>query len=313
MNIQKSNKPIDLLLIEDNPGDLLLTKRMLEKAEHTKFHINHADSLSAGIQRAIEGSLDVILSDLNLPDSPCVETFFRLKRQVPEIPIVVLSGFADEEMSHKAIRGGAQDYLIKGQIDGNILERSLLYAIERKMAEDTINKLAYHDALTGLPSRTLFSDRFAMAMADSKRNDKNTALIMLDLDHFKNVNDTFGHDAGDDLLIEVSGRLTSILRQTDTVCRMGGDEFALLVSDASAKEMIEEVAQRILAAIGNPFSLHGVKAWISASLGIAIYPEDGENLETLFKHADIAMYEVKKIGRNNYLYYQPGMQSGSLD
>lgn len=313
MNIQKSSKPIDLLLIEDNPGDLLLTKRMLEKAEHTKFHINHADSLSTGIKRAIEGSLDVILSDLNLPDSPCVETFFRLKLQVPEIPIVVLSGFADEEMSHKAIRAGAQDYLIKGQIDGNILERSLLYAIERKMAEDTINKLAYHDALTGLPSRTLFNDRFIMAMADSKRNDKNTALIMLDLDHFKDVNDTFGHDAGDDLLKAVSVRLTSILRQTDTVCRMGGDEFALLISDASVKEMTEEVAQRILTAIGKPFSLHGVKAWISASLGIAIYPEDGENLDILIKRADISMYKVKKVGRNNYLYYQPGMKSGSLD
>ena len=128
-----------------------------------------------------------------------------------------------------------------------------------------------------------------------------------------NVNDNFGHDAGDDLLKEVSSRLISVLRQTDTVSRMGGDEFALLISDASAREMIEEVAQRIIAAIGKPFSLHGVKAWISASLGIAIYPEDGENLETLFKHADMAMYEVKKIGRNNYLYYQPGMRSGRLD
>jgi diguanylate cyclase (GGDEF)-like protein len=313
VNIQESSKPIDLLLIEDNPGDLLLTKRMLEKAEHTKFHINHADSLSTGIKRALEGSLDVILSDLNLPDSPRVETFFKLKLHVPEIPIVVLSGFADEEMSLKAVRAGAQDYLVKGKIDGNILERSLLFAIERKKAEDIINTLAYHDSLTGLPSRTLFNDRFAMAMADSKRNDKKTAVIILDLDHFKNVNDNFGHDVGDDLLKEVSGRLTSILRQTDTVCRMGGDEFALLISDASAREMIEEVAQRILAAIGKPFSLHGVKAWISASLGIAIYPEDGENLETLFKHADIAMYEVKKVGRNNYLYYQPGMKSGSLD
>jgi diguanylate cyclase (GGDEF)-like protein len=307
VNIQKSSKPIDLLLIEDDPGDLLLTKRMLEKAEHTKFHINHADSLSTGIKRALEGSLDVILSDLNLPDSPRVETFFKLKLHVPEIPIVVLSGFADEEMSLKAVRAGAQDYLVKGKIDGNILERSLLFAIERKKAEDIINTLAYHDSLTGLPSRTLFNDRFAMAMADSKRNDKKTAVIILDLDHFKNVNDNFGHDVGDDLLKEVSGRLTSILRQTDTVCRMGGDEFALLISDASLKEMIEEVGQRILAAIGKPFSLHGVKAWISASLGIAIYPQDGENLETLFRHADIAMYEVKKIGRNNYLYYQPGI------
>jgi len=311
--MEKTGKKIDILLIEDNPEDLLLTKRMLEKAEHTSFNINHADNLSTAIQRAGEGSLDVILSDLNLPDSPRVETIFKLKLHVPEIPIVVLSGFADEEMSLKAVRAGAQDYLIKGKIDGNILERSLLFAIERKRAEDTINALAYHDSLTGLPSRILFNDRFAMAIADSKRNDKKTAVIILDLDHFKNVNDTFGHDAGDDLLKEVSCRLTGILRQTDTVCRMGGDEFALLIPDASAKEMIEEVAQRIIAAIRKPFSLRGVKELISASLGIATYPEDGENLETLFKHADIAMYEVKKLGRNNYLWYQPDMKSGSLD
>jgi diguanylate cyclase (GGDEF)-like protein len=313
MDIEKGSKPIDLLLIEDNPGDLLLTKRMLEKAEHTCFHINQADTLSSGIKRAVQGSIDVILSDLNLPDSPRIETFFKLKLQVPEVPIVVLSGFDDEEASLKAVRDGAQDYLIKGKIDRHSLERSLLYAIERKKAEDIIKKLAYHDSLTGLPSRTLFNDRFNMAIADSKRNNRKTALIMLDLDHFKDINDKFGHDAGDEVLKEVSTKLTDILRQTDTVCRMGGDEFALLIPEIKAKEMVDEVAKRILVAMGTPFSLHEVEERITASFGIAIYPDDGLNLEALTKHADMAMYKVKKIGRANYLYYQPYMKGEDLE
>jgi diguanylate cyclase (GGDEF)-like protein len=311
VDIQKANKSIDLLLIEDNPGDMLLTRRMLEKAEHTSFHISYADSLAKGIERATQSTLDVILSDLNLPDSPDVETFFRLKLRVPEIPIVVLSGFADEEMSLKAVRQGAQDYLIKGQINNIVLERSLLYAIERKRAEDTIKKLAYNDALTGLPSRILLGDRFAMAAADSQRNNRKTALIMLDLDHFKDINDNYGHDAGDEMLKEVSNRLVSILRQTDTVCRNGGDEFILLIPQINTKEMIDEIAQRMLVAVGKPFNLHGVEKRISASLGIAMYPENGKSLEILIKRADMAMYEVKKTGRNNYLYYSLDPKSGT--
>jgi diguanylate cyclase (GGDEF)-like protein len=311
VDMQKTSKSIELLLIEDNPEDMFLTKRMLEKAEHTSFHISYADSLAKGIERAAQSALDVILSDLNLPDSPDVETFFRLKLQVPEIPIVVLSGFADEAMSLKAVREGAQDYLIKGQINNIVLERSLLYAIERKRAEETIKKLAYHDPLTGLPSRLLLSDRFAMAAADSQRNNRKTALIMLDLDHFKDINDNYGHDAGDEMLKEVSDRLVGILRQTDTVCRNGGDEFILLIPEINTKEMIDEIAQRILVAIGKPFNLHGVEKRISASLGIATNPENGNSLEILIKHADVAMYEVKKTGRNHYLYYATDQKSST--
>jgi diguanylate cyclase (GGDEF)-like protein len=194
-----------------------------------------------------------------------------------------------------------------------LLAWSLRYAIERKRAEETIKKLAYHDSLTGLPSRTLFNDRFTMAMAESKRNNKKMALIMLDLDHFKDINDNFGHDAGDELLKEISARLLNTLRKTDTICRMGGDEFAVLITDVSATEMIDEVAQRIVLAVGKTFTLQGVEQKISASLGIAIYPEDGETLDILIKHADTAMYEVKKTGRNNYLYYQPSINSNSLE
>jgi diguanylate cyclase (GGDEF)-like protein len=312
MPIEKMGQPIKILQIEDNPDDQLLTNRMLEKAKYTPFEINFADTLSTGIQYTTEWPVDIILLDLNLPDSLGVDTYLKLKLQVPEIPVVVLSGSEDEEMSLKAVHAGAQDYLIKGQIDSNLLVRSLRYAIERKSAEDIIKNLAYHDSLTGLPSRTLFNDRFTMAIADSKRNDRKTAFIMLDLDQFKEINDNFGHDIGDEVLKEVSTKLTGILRQTDTVCRMGGDEFILLIPEIKAKEMVDEVAKRIVAAMGTPFTLHGVLERITASFGIAIYPDDGVSLETLTKHADMAMYEVKKTGRDNYLYYQPYMKGEGL-
>ena len=309
VDIDKTRQYIKVLLIEDNPDDQILTKRMLEKSTYSSFDITIAGSLSLGISYVGDVTLDAILLDLDLPDSLGVETFLKLNLHAPEIPIVVLSGFGDEEDALKAVREGAQDYLTKGQIDSNMLARSLRYAVERKRAEELIRKLAFHDSLTGLPSRTLFNDRFLMAVAESKRNNKKIALIMLDLDHFKDVNDKFGHDIGDDLLKEISARLMNILRKTDTICRMGGDEFALLISDVTENEVIDEVAQRVLLASRNQFILRGIELQISASLGISIYPADGETLEILTKHADIAMYETKKMGRNNYLCYHPGMNT----
>jgi diguanylate cyclase len=308
-----TGKSIDVLIIEDNSNDQLLVKRLLEKTNRGCFEIRFADNLRTGMDCAAQPNIDVVLLDLNLPDSSGVDTFLKLKLHVPDMPIVVLSGFEDEEESLKAVRGGAQDYLVKNWTDGNSLVRALRYAIERKKAEDAIKQLAYHDCLTGLPSRILFSERFAMSISTGMHHGKQGALMMLDLDHFKEINDNLGHDGGDELLIEVSARLTNVLRQTDTVCRLGGDEFALLMSDISSKEIIEEVAQRILKAIQKPFIIHGIEKIISSSVGIALYPEDGENLETLIKHADVAMYRVKKAGGNNYLYFQKGINIGGLN
>jgi diguanylate cyclase (GGDEF)-like protein len=164
--------------------------------------------------------------------------------------------------------------------------------------------VAYHDFLTGLPSRTLFNDRFTISISNSVRDGKQAALMMLDVNHFKEINDNWGHDAGDELLKEFSNRLINTVRQTDTICRLGGDEFALLMPEVSSKEVVEEVALRMLKTMHNPFIIQGSEKIISASMGIAIYPEDGENIERLIKHADVAMYEVKKAGGNNYRYYQ---------
>jgi diguanylate cyclase (GGDEF)-like protein len=290
-------KPIEVLMIEDNPADFLLTQRLLEKAGDMQFHINSANRLSRGIDRAAEGEIDIILLDLDLPDGHGLDTFLRLKSHLPRIPIVVLSGIADEEISRQAVLEGAQDYLNKGQTDSVLLEHSIRYSIERQKAEDRIRILAYHDPLTGLPNRRLLIDRGLLSLAESKRYNNKTALMLLYLDNFKDINDRLGHEAGDEVLKELAGRLINSLRLTDTVCRLGGDEFAILISEMNGTEAVTVVADKLLEAVRKPLAIGGR---ITVSLGIAFYPDDGEDLQTLLKAADLAMYEAKKSGGDSY-------------
>jgi diguanylate cyclase (GGDEF)-like protein/PAS domain S-box-containing protein len=174
---------------------------------------------------------------------------------------------------------------------------------ERKRAEETIKQLAYHDHLTGLPNRVLFNDRLKPALAQARRNQQRLAVMLLDLDRFKDANDTLGHPVGDELLQAVAERLTTVLRESDTVARMGGDEFLLILPGIVRVEDAIGVAQKILEALREPFALDGRELHITTSLGIAIYPDDGEDGDTLVKHVDIAMYRAKERGRDNYQRY----------
>ena len=182
---------------------------------------------------------------------------------------------------------------------------------ERKRAEETIRQLAYHDTLTGLPNRRLFNDRLNLALAHAHRNQQKLAVMLLDLDHFKDVNDTLGHGVGDQLLQVVSEQLTNLLRKGDTVARMGGDEFMLLLPEVAGGEGAAEaasasvVAQKILEAIREPFVLNGHELHVTTSIGIAMYPDDGGDADMLMKNADIAMYRAKDQGRDNYQCWQP--------
>ena len=180
---------------------------------------------------------------------------------------------------------------------------------ERKKFEEAIKQLAYHDPLTGLPNRTLFNDRVTLALAHATRYDGRFALLMMDLDKFKEVNDTLGHDIGDELLKGVSRRLKSAIRKVDTVSRMGGDEFVLLISELTNEEDAANVAQKILKSINQPFVLDKNEINITTSIGIAVYPEDGKDIDDLIKHADFAMYTIKRGGRNGYMRYTPDMDS----
>lgn len=175
---------------------------------------------------------------------------------------------------------------------------------ERKASEEKILHLAHHDNLTGLPNRNLLYDRLTLALSGARRNHKKLALLFVDLDNFKAVNDGYGHHVGDELLKEVAQRLSGLFRSSDTVARLGGDEFLILINEVSDEAAAVAAAEKILAAIPSDLEIGGKKMGVTPSIGIAIYPEHGENLETLIQHADDAMYASKNAGRATFAFYK---------
>lgn len=181
---------------------------------------------------------------------------------------------------------------------------------EKKRSEERIKQLAYFDQLTGLPNRVQLTDRFTYTLQLSERSGASFVLMFLDLDHFKSINDTLGHSVGDKILIEVANRLRSILREEDTLCRQGGDEFILLLPD-TAVEGARDVALKMIKTITQPSQIEDHELTSTISIGIAVYPDDGQNFETLFKNADTAMYRVKQTSRNDYRFFTEEMQAHS--
>ena len=184
---------------------------------------------------------------------------------------------------------------------------------ERRQAEEQIEYQAYHDALTDLPNRLLFRDRLTMALAHAKRQQSPLAVMFLDLDRFKYVNDTLGHSLGDELLRAVANRLRAVLREGDTIARMGGDEFTVLLGDLNSPDDAAKIAQKLLDTIGHPLSVEGHELYVTPSIGIALYPGDGDTAEALLKNADSAMYRAKEAGRNSYQLCTPAMNSRAAE
>jgi len=180
---------------------------------------------------------------------------------------------------------------------------------ERKQAEEKISKMAYHDHLTGLANRALFDDRLQQAGAHVQRNGKMMAVLMLDLDRFKLINDELGHEWGDRALVDVSSRLLNCVRATDTVARFGGDEFSVVLLDVSSEVFVCKVAEKMIAAIGQPIMLKGAEYTMGVSIGICLASVDDQEMENLVRRADAAMYQAKESGRNCYRISSPIMRS----
>lgn len=183
---------------------------------------------------------------------------------------------------------------------------------ERRAAEERVRYLAHHDSLTGLPNRSLFSERVGHALAHARRHDTRVAVMFVDLDRFKIVNDSLGHDVGDRLLKLVAERMQTCLREEDTVARLGGDEFAVLINDADDAPTLAMIAQKVIDALCVTMQLDEHELSVGASIGISVYPDDGDSAEMLLKHADMAMYQVKGAGRNHLRFYMPQMNERAL-
>jgi len=433
-----------LLLIEDNPGDARLLRELLNEQDMQQIELTHVEYMRDAEKYLAGHDTDMILLDLGLPDVQGLEAVRRAHRAAPHVTLVVLSGMDDESMALQAMQEGAQDYLIKGQIEPRELVRALRYAVERKIieeslwaekeraqatlqcigdavvstdalgnifflnpvaeimtgwslqeatgrpmtevfrivdatthellpdpmaravqrnlpghlpfncslvrrdgletpVEDSVSPIhdrdgrptgavivfrdvsmaramtqqmahdAAHDFLTGLPNRLHLKERIGNAIALADRHKHKAALLYLDLDGFKHINDSLGHQIGDRLLQSVAKRLVNCVRAPDTVSRQGGDEFLVLLSEVEHPDGSAIVANRILHRLGGAHTIDQRELHVTASIGVSVYPDDGLDADTLIKSADTAMYQAKEDGTQNYRFFMPAMNVRAVE
>jgi diguanylate cyclase (GGDEF)-like protein len=288
------DRDVTVLLIEDSPEWAPIAEQRLLRELNGCAKVIHHASLEEAKGSLLEGCFDCVLLDLMLPDSSGLETVRGVRERAPQAPIVVLSGEEDESIALRAVHEGAEDYLVKGRADGYQLCRAVRYAVERKRAELELAHRATHDELTGLPNRTLFLDRLDLTLGRLERRSRAAAVLFLDLDRFKEVNDRFGHDVGDQLLVAVAERLKYLVRPGDTVARFGGDEFMLLCDDVASEEDAIAVADRLGAELELPFEVGDIDVTVGASIGIVVADVRSRSPETLVRDADRGMYGAKR-------------------
>jgi two-component system cell cycle response regulator len=288
------NTHIKILLLEDNPGDVRMIREMLLDIEGVGFETENIEKLSEGLQRLSEVQFDALLLDLSLPDSDGMETLLKVISQFPELPVIVLTSLADEQAGVRAVHQGAQDYLTKGEINSDLLIRSIRYAIERKRLLSEMRNLSLRDHLTGLYNRrgffALTEQRFKLARRENTR----LLFIIADLDGLKTINDTYGHELGDHAIKDAADILKDTFRESDIIGRIGGDEFAIVVAE-NVPASAETVTARLRGKIDEFKKEHLRHYQLSISIGIAhCDPASSCSIDEMLANADELMYQQKK-------------------
>jgi len=296
-----------VLLVEDDDDDAVFLKTCLRRQDSKAVELVRAATMANALSTLRGSQFDVILLDLNLPDSTGQDSVHRIQGADPTVPIVVLSGEGNEDFAVGILNRGVQDYLVKWEGDGRTILRSIRYAIERKRSDERLSFLAQYDPLTEIPNRRHFKDQLERASTRARRGNKKIGVLFLDLDRFKTVNDTLGHQSGDALLGMVVERLKTCVRSGDLLARLGGDEFALMLEDTEGPLALEAAAKKILAVFKKPFAVGPRQISITASVGITVYPNDTNDPMALLNNADIAMYQAKEAGRNNFTFFTQNM------
>jgi diguanylate cyclase (GGDEF)-like protein len=305
--------PRRLLLVEDNEVDVAIVRALLAESAGRSCHLTSVGRLTDARAHLLSAGADCVLLDLSLPDGEGMETVEMVLATAPEVPIIVLSGLQDDRVTMAALNEGAQDYLVKGQVDGASLWRSIRYAVERKRAEVALRQQALHDPLTGLANRPLFMDRLRAAIARLARQSHPLAVLVMDLDRFKWVNDSLGHDGGDELLVATARRLEHAVRPTDLVARFGGDEFVVLCEEVDDEPNALVVAERVQGALSADFPIAETQIRVSASVGVVTSRDPAAKAEGLLRDADVAMYRAKELGKGGCEPFDTAMRDAIQD
>ncbi len=308
-----------LLIEDDEDARVLFLHQMSRVAE--KYQIDVAVTGSQALIKLAKTNYYCVIMDYWLEGSSASELLIEIKsKKLDNPPIIILTSVQDESLGVELVSKGAQDYLIKNEATEKSLVRAIEYAAERHQLKIQLQSsqkqehyLAYHDPLTSLPNRQAFFGRLDQVVAQVKRDNKKTAVLFLDLDCFKQINDTLGHSAGDELLRNVAEKLNECVRQSDTVARLGGDEFTVVLIDIERAQDVAKVAKKILEKLSMKFNKNGLEYHVTASIGISLFPTDGTEAKELVKNADIAMYRAKKQGKNTYQFYDKSMEAVAFE
>ncbi|HVS66991.1 MAG TPA: EAL domain-containing protein [Mycobacteriales bacterium] len=302
-----------LLVVEDDDDHFHLFQSLLGPAIGAGWQVVRCHSLRDACHQLTVSRPACALLDLSLPDAVALEALAALHTIDPELPIIVTTGYAEAARGVDAVRHGAQDYLVKGGITRELLERTIVYAVERARLEAQRSHDALHDSLTGLANRKLLQDRLALACARLGRHHARLAVLFVDLDRFKFINDTLGHRVGDELLMGVAERFQHVVRRADTVARIGGDEFVLLFEDIDDAGEAARLAEHVLEMFATPFEYAGGHQSMSASIGVALSDGPSTSPEELLANADTAMYRAKEEGRSRWELFDQQMRLRLVD
>ncbi len=283
-----------------DPQSTMLVAGMLRSTWTDGLVLSQVDRLTDAAKELLERGASCVLLDLGQMAEAPLDALEQLQLAAPDVAIVVLTDFLEEATAVATIRAGAQDCLVKPELNPTSLHRAVRNAIERKRSETRLAHQALHDQLTGLPNRALFLDRLGMALDRSRRTKTSVAVLFLDVDNFKDINDSMGHAAGDMLLAGLAERLRGMLRPMDTVARFGGDEFTFLFEDLDSEREVILIADRISRAAAAPIALGASEALVTVSIGIAMTADPTVPVETMIREADAAMYRAKEQGRSRY-------------
>ncbi len=299
-----------VLLIEYDADSIAVAQAYLGDEVDLVHDFSCVSRLTEALHLLRERDFDVIIAELKLPDARGVDVVVGVRSVDEETPLIVLTSNTHESIGTDSLEAGAQDFLLKSATSQDSLRRAIRYAITRKHQEELLQTQVRHDELTGLANRTLLHERLASALARGRRSGKIFTVALLDLDGFKPVNDRFGHEAGDTVLCMVARILEEETRQEDTVARLGGDEFVLLLEDTTPGSDLESFMTRLIGRIGSPLEVFGQSVLVTASMGVASYPETADEADALLAAADRAMYRAKEEGKNRFSISTPLLALG---